>query len=60
MQMQKKPLFLFLEWFGQSIVGYQNYNVAKQEEVRFSEVSTILDEASALFTLSKKKRGNQK
>ena len=24
MQMQKNPLFLFLEWFGQIIVGYQN------------------------------------
>ena len=46
-------LFLFLDIFGSSICGHQNYNTLDQQRTRFQDCSTVSDEALGIFFIEK-------
>ena len=49
----KKSFFLFLDEFGQALIGHKYFNDNMKSKFTFSAVCTVSDEAFAIFTLER-------
>ena len=49
----KETLFLFMDVFGQALVGHKKYNQHMKSKFLFSKVCTVSDEAFGKFTLER-------
>ena len=49
----KNVFFLFLDYFGQALIGHKYFNDQMKSKYNFSKVCTVSDEAFGMFTLER-------